>query len=432
MTSLYVALATVLQAQNIDVDLLITTLKAAVPANKQFTADGQKTLTTAVEAAIKDKSFDSLSLDGITKLADSGYLGMLMPLRKAVSPRLMVLGEGSRPENARASVFCATFSPDAGSDKPDALASWLHCVKHALAQPALPSLLKDDTNGAAQIFSVVQQMDPKDLGKANLLHSFNRLLKAPMTESAAASAVSLVDAALDPSSGTSPKVLEETRSLVKAAFDKYAVPTATGATSARKLKYYKSVDDYLDGAAATGKLLGNTAPNLHFTWSDNSAINSLAQLKGKVVVIDFWATWCGPCVRSFPNVRKIQERYKDSQVVILGVTSLQGYHMDRVAKKRIDCKDNPALEYSLMPGFIKDQQMTWNVAFSPDGCFDPNFGVRGIPHMAIVDAKGVVRYNMLRPYDDPSEEAAKIDALLKESGLAVPSIPMEKGNWAIH
>ncbi|MGL1488981.1 TlpA family protein disulfide reductase, partial [Vibrio parahaemolyticus] len=69
--------------------------------------------------------------------------------------------------------------------------------------------------------------------------------------------------------------------------------------------------------------------------------------------MDFWATWCGPCVRSFPNVRKIQERYKDSPVVILGVTSLQGYHMDRVAKKRIDTKDNPTLEYSLMPGFIK-------------------------------------------------------------------------------
>lgn len=432
MTSLLVALAGILQSQSVDVDKLIKTLDTAVPQQQRFSAEGQKKLDATVQDALKDHNFDNVGIDGIAKLAESGYLGMLMPLRKAVSPRLMVLSNGDKPENARASVFCASFSPDAGSDKAEGIESWVHCIKHALAQPALPGLLKDDASGAGQIFSVVQEMDPKELGKAKPLPSFYPLLKAPMTESAAVSSVGLVDAALEPSSKTSPKDLEETRTLVKAAFDKYALPGATGATATRKLKYYKSVDEYLSGAATTGRLIGHEAPNLRFTWSNTGSIDNLGQLKGKVVVLDFWATWCGPCVRSFPNVRKIQERYKDSPVVILGVTSLQGYHMDRVAKKRIDTKDNPTLEYSLMPGFIKDQNMTWNVAFSTTGCFDPNFGVRGIPHMAIVDSKGVVRYNLLRPYDDPSEEAAKIDGLLKEAGLPVPATPMEKGNWAIH
>jgi len=69
-------------------------------------------------------------------------------------------------------------------------------------------------------------------------------------------------------------------------------------------------------------------------------------------------------------------------------------------------------------------EITWEVAFSKTTVFNPLYGVRGIPHVAIIDTKGIVRYNELRPYDDPAHEAEKIDALLKEAGLPFPVNPI--------
>jgi hypothetical protein len=125
-------------------------------------------------------------------------------------------------------------------------------------------------------------------------------------------------------------------------------------------------------------------------------------------------------------VRELQARYKDYDVVILGVTSLQGSHTQRKGDQRakIDTTDNPAREYELMNEFITDMEMTWPVAFSSANVFNPEYGVRGIPHLALIDPAGKVRFNALRP-GNPAEEAEKIDALLKEFKLKAPPAPME-------
>jgi thiol-disulfide isomerase/thioredoxin len=177
---------------------------------------------------------------------------------------------------------------------------------------------------------------------------------------------------------------------------------------------------------AKGELIGGPAPEVKFIWTSTGASpKSLADLKGKVVLIDFWATWCGPCVASFPKVRELQDRYKDFPVAIVGVTSIQGFSIERSGPKpqRIDTKGDQQKEFDLMTAFMKDTNMTWPVVFSEDSCFNPSFGVRGIPHLAIIDPNGVVRFNGLRP-GNPAEEAAKIDAILKEFKLAGPAKPM--------
>jgi hypothetical protein len=74
--------------------------------------------------------------------------------------------------------------------------------------------------------------------------------------------------------------------------------------------------------------------------------------------------------------------------------------------------------------------MTWKVAFAKQEVYNPDYGVRGVPHIAIIDTEGKVRYNALNPNSDPYEETEKIDALLKEAGLKYPTEPMEKRNWA--
>jgi len=118
-------------------------------------------------------------------------------------------------------------------------------------------------------------------------------------------------------------------------------------------------------------------------------------------------------------------------VVILGVTSVQGRHIDRSGEKSktIDCKGDTKKEFRLMKQFMKDLNMTWEVAFAEEEVYNIDYGVKGIPHLAIIDATGKVRYNELHPGNPPYHEAEKIDALLKEAGLKFPKKPMEKVNY---
>ena len=179
------------------------------------------------------------------------------------------------------------------------------------------------------------------------------------------------------------------------------------------------VDQAAQAKAAQAALVGKTAPEINFTWSTHDGLKSLADLKGKVVVLDFWATWCGPCVASFPQVRELTEHYKDSAVEIVGVTSLQG-RVHGLEAAPIDVRNDPAREHALMTDYIKAKDITWTVAFSEQKVFNPDYGVTGIPHMAIVAPDGTVRHTGLHPAMPSDEKYALIDAILQEFKLPTP------------
>lgn len=169
---------------------------------------------------------------------------------------------------------------------------------------------------------------------------------------------------------------------------------------------------------AQSSLVGRPAPALNFHWSSDGTLKTLADLKGKVVVLDFWATWCGPCVSSFPQMRELVAHYKDRDVVVVGVTSLQGRVIGLVPAQ-IDTRNDPKKELALMNDYIKAKDITWTVAFSEEPVFNPDYGIQGIPHMAIIAPDGTVRHTGLHPAMPHAAKVEKIDALLKEFGKPV-------------
>jgi thiol-disulfide isomerase/thioredoxin len=118
--------------------------------------------------------------------------------------------------------------------------------------------------------------------------------------------------------------------------------------------------------------------DLKFTAADGQPVD-LANLRGKVVLVDFWASWCGPCMGEMPNVVKTYGSLHDKGFEIVGISLDQ--------------------EKDAMEGALKSQHMTWPQYFDGGGWknkFATEFGIQSIPAAWLIDKKGMLREMNLR------------------------------------
>jgi thiol-disulfide isomerase/thioredoxin len=149
------------------------------------------------------------------------------------------------------------------------------------------------------------------------------------------------------------------------------------------------------------KLIGQPAiPVETSDWVNGSPVVP-ADTKGKVVLLDFWAVWCGPCVSTFPHLREWHEKYSDKGLVIIGATQFYGYGWNAEGKhiEKIEALSH-ADELAAMAQFAKHHELHHALAVMPDRSLSQKYGVTGIPQAVVIDRAGKVR--MIRVGSGPA------------------------------
>jgi cytochrome c biogenesis protein CcmG/thiol:disulfide interchange protein DsbE len=139
---------------------------------------------------------------------------------------------------------------------------------------------------------------------------------------------------------------------------------------------------------------GHKAENFALTLDGKPA--HLSDLQGKVVVLNFWASWCAPCVEETPNLIALQQRIASRNGVILGVS--------------VD-EDPAAYEK-----FVREHQLNFPTYLDPSKKIATDYGTSMWPETYIIDRKGVIVRKIIGPQDWNSPDlSAYFDAILGQS-----------------
>jgi thiol-disulfide isomerase/thioredoxin len=124
----------------------------------------------------------------------------------------------------------------------------------------------------------------------------------------------------------------------------------------------------LGAATASALDKGATAPQFELAGKDGAV--QLARYRGKVVYVDFWASWCGPCRQSFPWMNEMQARYGARGLQVIGVN--------------LDAKSADAHQ------FLAENPARFAIAFDPAGATPRAYGIKGMPSSVLVGPDGTV------------------------------------------
>ncbi len=117
----------------------------------------------------------------------------------------------------------------------------------------------------------------------------------------------------------------------------------------------------------------------------------LSDHKGKVVLLDFWATWCAPCIQSMPLIEKVHQKYKEKGLVVIGVTDEGRFKVDE---------------------FLRRMPIRYNILLDTNKTSNPDYELTTIPVLFLIDKEGNIAYSLRGAPEDTAELEAEIEKLL--------------------
>ncbi|RLE18219.1 MAG: hypothetical protein DRJ14_04360 [Acidobacteria bacterium] len=136
-------------------------------------------------------------------------------------------------------------------------------------------------------------------------------------------------------------------------------------------------------------MIGKAAMNLqNIVRGFNGNAPVVFKEKGKVIVLDFFAPWCGPCKAAIPVLSKLYLENRDKGLDVIGVTRLYGYYADGKTRQQ---NITAAKEAELIATFVKSQKASYPMALVGNEDAFKDYAVTGLPHSVLIDRKGIIR-----------------------------------------
>ncbi len=177
---------------------------------------------------------------------------------------------------------------------------------------------------------------------------------------------------------------------------------------------YAGKEKEVEAAGNDGPSAGQGATNapelMIAEWIDQQP-TKLADLRGNVILVDFWYEWCEPCRAAFPKLRGWHKKYKDKGLVVLGITEFQG----AINGREMDRPEE--LEY--LRKFKKEYSVPYGFGIGANKTNLRRYGVAAYPTVVLIDRRGAVRYFGVGTGPQETEKlSAMIERLLKEPAEA--------------
>lgn len=167
--------------------------------------------------------------------------------------------------------------------------------------------------------------------------------------------------------------------------------------------FFEGLTDSMRGQEEVSPLVGKPAPEITSTMLDGSPFKLQDRNAESILLVDFWATWCGPCVMELPILMKVAEQYSDRGVRLFAIN--QGEDKETIQQ------------------FLNQKKWDLNVVLDQEGAASTAYAVEGIPQLVIIDKQGKIQ-SVHVGYSPDIENVLQreLDALLEGKDLAAEAV----------